>query len=151
MRTSLVRSVIRTREDLWMTVPLRITLGIIFFAHGSQKLFGWFGGRGLQGTAETFAVKFGLTPGMFWAVLDTFGEFAGGILVFLGLFTRFGALNIAVVMVVAILRVHRRAFFLPSGMEFPVALLGSAIALMIAGGGELSLDALIQKKTGTKP
>jgi putative oxidoreductase len=90
-------------------------------------------------------MKFGLHPGLLWASLDIFGEFIGAILVFFGLFTRFGALNIVIVMSVAILHVHRRAFFLPSGMEFPLALLGAALALLIAGGGAFSLDNAIQK------
>jgi putative oxidoreductase len=130
--------------NLWMTVPLRVVLGIIFFAHGAQKLFGWFHGRGLSATAQHFATNFGMRPGMFWAPLNALGEFLGGILIFLGLFTRFAAIDIAIVMIVAIVTVHKLSFFLPSGMEFALLALGAAIALLIAGGGALSIDFIIQ-------
>jgi putative oxidoreductase len=146
MPVNIIPSVTASRENLWMTIPLRITLGIIFFAHGSQKLFGWFGGHGLSATAETFAAHFHLTPGILWAGLDALGEFFGAILVFLGFFTRIGALLISVIMLVATVQVHRGLFFLLAGMEFPLALLGSALALLIAGGGRLSLDRLLQDK-----
>ncbi len=58
-----------TDPNQWAMVPLRIALGIIFIGHGSQKLFGWWGGHGLAGTAALFAGKFGLTPGWLWAAL----------------------------------------------------------------------------------
>jgi putative oxidoreductase len=132
----------------WWTLPLRLSLGAIFIGHGAQKLFGWFGGRGLQATAELFATRLGLVPGMFWALLASAGEFFGGILILLGLATRFGALNIAAVMLVAMFRVHWGAFFLPSGIEFTLALLGSSLALLIGGGGRLSLDEVIQGRRG---
>jgi putative oxidoreductase len=113
--------------------------------HGGQKLFGWLGGHGLSGTAAFFATKLGLTPGLLWATLAGIGEFGGGVLVLLGLFTRFGAVMIAIVMGVAIAKVHWGSFFLPSGIEFTLALLATAVALLIAGGGRLSLDGWWQK------
>ncbi|MCZ6700666.1 MAG: DoxX family protein [bacterium] len=130
----------------WWTIPLRVSLGVIFMAHGAQKLFGGFGGKGLQATAELFATKLGLTPGILWASLASGGEFFGGLLVLIGLFTRLGALNIAVVMLVAMLRVHWGAFFLPGGIEYTLALLGSALALLIAGAGPASFDAVMQAR-----
>lgn len=130
----------------WAPVPLRIALGLIFMAHGGQKLFGWFAGYGLQATAGFFEQNLGMAPGIFWATLAGCGEFFGGLLVFLGLLTRFGALNIAIVMLVAIFKVHWPAFFAPAGIEYPMALLGAALALMIAGGGKFSLDAAIHGK-----
>jgi len=81
-----------------------------------------------------------------WATLASGGEFFGGLLVLIGLFTRFGALNIAVVMLVAMLRVHSGAFFLPGGLEYTLALLGSALALLIAGAGPASFDAVMQAR-----
>ena len=134
-----------TDEKLWATIPLRIALGVIFLAHGSQKLFGWFGGKGLIGTAGFFAGKLGLDPGMFWAFLAGLGEFGGGLLLLLGLFTRFGALLIALVMLVALFKVHWGAFFIPTGTEYAFSLFCSALALLIAGGGKFSLDSRMQK------
>lgn len=142
----MIKKFLFSTRPAWATVPLRITLGLIFMAHGGQKLFGWFGGYGLQGTAGFFE-QMGLTPGIFWATLAACGEFFGGLLVFLGLLTRFGALNIAIVMLVAIFKVHWPAFFAPAGIEYPMALLGSALALMIAGGGKFSVDAAIHRKS----
>ncbi len=130
----------------WWTIPLRVSLGVIFMAHGAQKLFGGFGGKGLQATAELFATKLGMTPGMLWAALASGGEFFGGLLVLIGLFTRLGALNIAVVMLVAMFHVHWGSFFLPGGIEYTLALLGSALALLIAGAGPASFDAVMQAR-----
>ena len=130
----------------WAALPLRFALGAIFIAHGAQKLFGAFGGYGLSGTAGFFG-QIGLNPGIFWAALAGCGEFFGGLLVLLGFLTRFGALNIAVVMLVATFKVHWPAFFAPQGFEFPLANLGAALALLISGGGKASLDARI----GTQP
>jgi putative oxidoreductase len=114
-------------------------------AHGAQKLFGWFGGYGLQGTAGFFADKLGLTPGIFWATLAGSGEFFGGLLLILGLATRFAALNTAVVMLVAIITVHNSAFFMPAGMEFALSLLAMSVALVVSGGGALSADSKLTK------
>lgn len=141
----MLRKLLCTNGGWWATVPLRIALGLIFMAHGGQKLFGWFGGHGLQATAGFFE-QAGLTPGIFWATLAACGEFFGGLLVLLGFLTRFGALNIAIVMLVAIVKVHWPAFFAPSGIEYPLVLLCAALALMIAGGGKFSIDAAIAGK-----
>lgn len=135
----LLQLLFTTRRGAWMLLPLRLTLGVIFMAHGSQKLFGMFGGPGLHTTAEFFA-KGGLTPGLLWATLASCGEFFGGLSVLLGFFARFGALNICIVMLVAIIHVHFGGFFAPKGMEYPLALLGSALAVLIGGGGPLSVD-----------
>ncbi len=138
------KRLLSTDEKLGAAIPLRIALGLIFMAHGGQKLFGWLGGKGLEGTAGFF-MKVGLTPGMFWAVLAGLGEFGGGLLVLLGLFTRLGAFSIAIVMLVAIIKVHWGAFFMPTGIEYAASLFATAVALLIAGGGKFSLDAQLQK------
>ncbi len=140
------KNFLSTDEKQWATIPLRIALGVIFMAHGGQKLFGWLGGKGLVGTAAFLTGKLGLTPGLLWATLVGIVEFGGGLLVLLGLFTRLGALSIALVMLVAIFAVHRGAFFMPTGIEFAFSLFASALALLIAGGGRLSLDAWLQKR-----
>ena len=134
-----------TDDQQWATIPLRIALGVIFLSHGGQKLFGWLGGKGLEGTAGFFAGKLGLTPGILWATLAGLAEFGGGLLVLLGLFTRLGALFIATVMLVAIFTVHWGAFFMPTGMEYAFSLFAAAVALLIAGGGKFSLDTRLAK------
>lgn len=134
-----------TDAKQWGTIPLRIALMLIFLAHGSQKLFGLLGGKGLTATAALFADKLGLIPGMLWATLAGIGELGGGLLLLFGLFTRFGALLIVIVMVVAIIKVHWGTFFLPTGIEYTFSLLCSALALMITGGGKFSLDAWLQQ------
>lgn len=144
MFKKLLRIFFQTAGNPWAPLPVRLAVGTIFLAHGSQKLFGAFGGPGLHMTAEFFA-KGGLVPGLFWATLAGCGEFFGGLLVFLGLLTRFGAFNIAVVMSVAILHVHLKGgFFAPKGIEYPLALLGAAVSLMISGAGRLSCDKAIE-------
>ena len=75
-------------------------------------------------------------PGLLWALLAGAAEFGGAVLVLPGLFTRLGALSIAIVMSMAIAKVHWGTFFMPAGMEYPFSLLGSAVALLIAGGGK---------------
>jgi putative oxidoreductase len=140
----MLKALIET-EAGWWTLFIRIPLGAIFIGHGALKLFGWFGGRGLEATAQLFATSLGLEPALPLAALASGGEFFGGILVLVGLLTRFGALNIAVVMLVAMLKVHWGAFFLPGGIEYTLALLGMALSLLVAGGGRVSIDAEIQK------
>jgi putative oxidoreductase len=139
-----------TDVNQWTTLPLRIALGVIFLAHGGQKLFGWLGGKGLMATAAYFAGNLGLSPGLLWATLTGVGEFGGALLLLFGLFTRLGALSIAIVMFVAISKVHWGTFFMPRGIEFTFSLLCSAVALLIAGGGKFSLDAWLQKTDRTQ-
>ena len=86
-------------------LALRLPLGIIFAAHGAQKLFGWFGGYGLQGTGQWMA-SIGLEPGVLMAALAGSAEFFGGVFLLLGLLTRASALVLAVTMLVAIFSVH---------------------------------------------
>lgn len=140
-----IQNVLRTRQNDWAPLALRLVLGLVMAGHGSQKLFGWFGGYGLQATAGFFAESLGLKPGIFWAFLAAGGEFFGGLLLIVGLATRLAAVNTAVIMIVAIITVHPSAFFLPTGMEFALSLLAMAIALTFTGGGALSADARITR------
>ena len=144
------KATLTTDAKLWATLPLRIALGVIFLGHGGQKLFGWLGGKGFVTTAAFLAGKLGLTPGWLWVLLAGVGEFGGALLLLFGLFTRLGALSIAIVMSMAIAKVHWGAFFMPRGMEYAFALLCSAVALLIAGGGKFSLDAWLQKTDRTR-
>lgn len=133
-----------TTSSLWMTLPLRVALGVIFIAHGAQKVFGAFGGPGL-GRFAAGTAPFGLQPAWLWLGAAAFAEFIGGLLVLLGLFTRLGALLIISVMLVAIAGVHWPAFFAQNrGFEFPFALLMMAVALLIAGGGRWSVDSKLR-------
>lgn len=130
----------------WITVPLRLALGIIFIAHGAQKLFGAWSGPGFSAFIANNPPFAFMRPGWLWMSAAAIAEFGGGVLVLLGLLTRLGALSIAIVMLVAMLGVHWGAFFMNNrGIEFTVALLGMAIALMIAGGGQASVDKLLMR------
>jgi len=135
----------------WAITVVRVTLGVIFFAHGSQKVLGWFGGYGLKGTTGYF-VSTGLPLVIAYAVC--FFEFLGGIGLLLGLLTRLAALAIITVMIGAIARVHwPHGFFInwelaPSkghGFEANLAFIAMAVACVIAGGGAFSLDVLLMR------
>jgi putative oxidoreductase len=129
----------------WVTLPLRLGLGAIFIAHGAQKAFGAFNGPGwAKWTAMSQLAPFPfMRPPWLWLGAAAISELLGGILVLLGLFTRVGAFLIVCVLFTAIIGVHWPAFFSPAGMEFALACLSGALALLIAGGGQLSADRLI--------
>ena len=127
------------------SIILRVPIGLILAAHGSQKLFGWFGGYGLDGTGQWMA-SVGLNPGFFMALLAGSAEFFGGVALILGLLTRPAAAINAVTMLVALFWVHwGKGFFLDThGIEYALALLSANVALIFIGGGKYSLDALIE-------
>ncbi|WP_036251764.1 DoxX family protein [Methylobacter sp. BBA5.1] len=122
-------------------IILRVPIGLILAAHGSQKLFAWFGGNGLEGTGQWMA-SVGLNPGFVMALLAGSAEFFGGIALVLGLLTRPAAMISAVTMLVALFWVHwGNGFFLSShGIEYALALLSATLALTVIGGGRYSLD-----------
>ena len=125
---------------VWVTVPLRLTLGIIMFAHGAQKVLGLFGGTGWSKWISMEA-PMGLRPSWLWLGAAAISEFLGGLLIFFGALTRLGAFGIAATMLVAICGVHMGAFFSNNrGFEFPFALFAMAVALIITGGGQASVD-----------
>lgn len=144
-----ITKILHTNARNWALTAPRLAVGIVMAAHGAQKLFGWFGGYGLQGTGGYFAHQLGMTPGVFWAALAGGGEFFGGLLLLLGLATRFGALTTAIIMGVAISTAHWGAFFLPAGMEYALTIFSVAIALLLGGGGALSLDARLSRSAPT--
>ncbi len=122
---------------------LRIVVGMIFIAHGGQKLFV----LGLDGVTAGFT-QMGMPMAGILAPLVAFVEFFGGLALVTGLLTRLAALGLATTMIVAILKVHLPAgFFAPSGIEFPLSLLGSSLLLALTGAGKLSLDSLIASHT----
>jgi putative oxidoreductase len=121
-------------------VILRIGLGAILIPHGCQKLFGMFGGMGLTGNAALFD-RLGYSPGMFWGTLVGLTEFVGGILLVLGLFTRFAAAAVVIFMLVAIKFTSAKGFFWSAGgMEYPILIGLAALYFLIRGGGPWSLD-----------
>ncbi len=128
-------------------LALRIPIGIILMAHGSQKLFGWFGGYGLEGTGQWMA-SIGLGPGVLMAFLAGSGEFFGGLFLLLGLLTRPAAVVTSFTMIVAIFSVHfeNGLFLSNNGYEFGLALLAATASLAISGAGKLGLDNLLNKK-----
>ncbi len=113
-------------------------------AHGSQKLFGWFGGYGLEGTGQWMA-SIGLTPGYLMALMAGSSEFFGGLLIIIGLLTRPTALVLSFTMVVAIFSVHigNGLFLSNNGYEFGLALLAATVSLSVSGAGKLSADNLL--------
>ena len=131
----------------WAQLFLRIPVGVILFAHGAQKLFGWFGGYGLTGTAG-FMDSIGLSPGYLMALLAGSAEFFGGIFLILGLLTRPTAFVSAFTMLVAIFSVHigNGLFMSNGGIEFGLALFAITASLIFSGGGRLSLDSFVRKQ-----
>jgi putative oxidoreductase len=119
---------------------LRIALGAILIPHGMQKLFGAFGGMGLRANAALFE-KIGYSPGMFWGTLVGLTEFIGGILLVIGLFTRFAAAAVLIFMLMAIKFTSAKGFFWTAGgMEFPILIGVVALYFVIRGSGPWSVD-----------
>ena len=112
-------------------------------AHGAQKLFGWFGGHGLEGTGQWMA-SLGFEPGYLMALLAGSGEFFGGIVLVLGLLTRPAAIVAAFTMAVA-MTVHlgNGLFLSNNGYEYALTLVAATTALAFLGGGAVSVDSRI--------
>jgi putative oxidoreductase len=129
------------------TLPVRVGAGVIFAAHGAQKLVGWFGGSGLEGTAG-WMESIGLAPGTLMAALAGSAEFFGGLLLIVGFLVRPTAIVLAITMLVAIVTVHFQngLFMSNNGYEFGLALLVISMGLALRGAGSLSIDNLLQKK-----
>ena len=124
---------------------LRLVVGVTLVAHGTQKLFGWFGGYGIVGTGS-FLEQLGFRPGRVHAALSGLAEAGGGLLIALGLFTPLAAAAIVSVMFVAIVSVHlSKGFFAQSGgYEYPLILAAVAAALAFTGPGALAVDSALQ-------
>jgi putative oxidoreductase len=121
----------------------RLIVGLGFMAHGSQKIFGSFGGHGLKGTAGFFE-SLGLKPGILHATAAGLAELIGGLLVLLGFLGPVGPALIIIVMLVAIATVHwKNGFFTPNGWELNAAYIALAIIFIGAGFGMFSLDAML--------
>ncbi|TRX54485.1 DoxX family protein [Thalassomonas sp. M1454] len=146
MNTSTLKQLFSSENSV-SALPLRLIAGIIFMAHGAQKLFAWFGGYGLEGTGQ-WMESIGLTPGYLLTLLAGSAEFFGGILLIVGLLVRPSALVLAFTMIVAIFSVHidNGLFMSNNGYEFGLSLLAISVALMLQGAGRFSIDNIIADK-----
>ena len=132
------------------SLVLRVPVGLTLMAHGAQKLFGWFGGYGLEGTGQWMA-SIGLEPGYLMALLAGSAEFFGGLALVAGLLTRPAALITAFTMLVAIFTVHigNGLFIANNGYEYALTLLAATLTLAIQGGGRFYVDNwLLERLTG---
>jgi putative oxidoreductase len=145
-----MRNFLKTQDDV-VPLILRVLLAIVMFPHGAQKALGWFGGYGLAGTMQFFT---GMGIPAVFAALAIAAEFLGSIGLFLGLLTRVAVFGIAVNMVVAIMLVHSaNGFFMNwtgqqkgEGFEYHLLAIAICVALMITGGGKLSLDRVLSSR-----
>jgi putative oxidoreductase len=141
----MLRKLLATNHDGVLTA-LRLVLGVVFFAHGSQKLLGWFGGFGYDNTMTLFTQHLGIPPVL--ATLAIAAEFFGGIGLILGLAGRVAAFGIVMNMLVAIAKVHSQfGFFMNwtgtqqgEGFEYHLLVLAIGLALIIRGSGAFSID-----------
>jgi putative oxidoreductase len=122
----------------------RLVFGALFAAHGTQKLFGWFGGYGLRGTGTSFD-GLGFRPGLLFAAVSGVSEFGGGLLLALGLLEPMACAAIMSVMIVALVTVHWHHGLLVStnGVELPLLYAAAALSLALTGPGDYSLDATL--------
>ncbi|HUX41535.1 MAG TPA: DoxX family protein [Rectinemataceae bacterium] len=125
---------------------LRLVLGLVLAAHGSQKLFGMFGGFGIKGTGG-WMESIGIKPGALFATFAGLGEFLGGLGVAVGLLTPIAAAGVIIVMLVAIASVHikKGLWNTNGGYEYPLLVIAGALALALTGPGAISLDAVLFK------
>jgi putative oxidoreductase len=135
----------------WVITIVRIVLGVVFFAHGAQIAFGWFGGPGLKNTVRVFREQLRIPAPL--AILAVAAEFLGGLGLLVGLLSRIAALGIAIVMLVALLTVHWKFGFFMNwsgdkrghGIEYHILILVLALVVIIKGGGPSSLDQVLQQ------
>jgi putative oxidoreductase len=144
----MLRRLTATENSVALAI-LRVVLGVIFFAHGAQKMLGWFGGYGFSGTMGFFTNNMHI-PAVF-AFLAIAAEFFGGLGLIVGLLTRIAAFGIAVNMVVAVLTVHAHVGFFMNwtgaqkgeGFEYHLLVLAMTLLMMIKGAGAASVDRAI--------
>jgi putative oxidoreductase len=141
-------------DSNWVPTLARIILGIIFFAHGSQKVFGWFGGPGLRQTLRTMTEFVGLPPVLALAAVGA--EFVGGVALIVGFLGRISALGIAVNMLAAIFMVHGKYGLFMNwfgdrkghGIEYHLLAIALAIVIIANGAGAFSLDRMLSSWIG---
>jgi putative oxidoreductase len=139
-------------DDRWTGLVLRLTLGLVMFPHGAQKLLGWYGGFGFSGTMGFFTETMHL-PWLI-AFLVIIGESFGSVALLLGLLTRFTAASLAVIMLGAVTMVHLpHGFFMNwfgkqagEGYEYHLLVIGISLALLVTGAGKWSVDKVIAER-----
>jgi len=144
-----MKRLLATSDDATLTI-LRMVLGVVFFAHGAQKMLGWFGGYGFHGTMGFFE-HLGMPAPVVFLIICT--EFFGGLGLIVGLLTRIPALGIGVEMIGAVLMVHLpNGFFMNwtgnqkgEGFEYHLLVIAIAVTLLIRGGGAFSADRTLSK------
>lgn len=144
-----MRKLVSTSDD-WCLTILRLALGVVFFAHGAQKMLGWFGGYGFHGTMGFFEHSGFPAPLAFLIIAI---EFFGGLGLIVGLLTRIPALGIFVEMIGAVLTVHaKNGFFMNwmgnqkgEGFEYHILAITMALVLLIRGAGAFSADRALSK------
>jgi putative oxidoreductase len=147
----MLKKLLSTQDDVAPLV-MRIMLGIVFFPHGAQKVLGWFGGYGLDGTLNYFTQTMGIPLAL--AVLVIAAEFLGALGLIVGFLTRVAAFGVASVMTGAIFMVHfKYGFFMNwagkqagEGFEYHLLAIALAVAVMITGGGNASVDSFLSRK-----
>ena len=146
MTTSLIQKITNTTSGIASTI-LRIPVGLILMAHGAQKLFGAFGGYGLEGTGQ-FMASLGLEPGYLMALLAGSAEVFGGLALVIGLLVRPASIVVAFTMLIAIFTVHisNGLFMSNNGYEYALTLLIVAVSLAFSGAGSFSVDKVISAK-----
>jgi len=145
------QKLLHTPNDLALAFA-RIILGIVFFAHGAQKMLGWFGGFGFSGTVDAFD-KMGMPAPLAYFII--FVEFFGALSMIFGLLSRLGGLGITALMLGAIFTVHMRNGFYMNwfgnqkgeGFEFHLLVIALAVLILVRGAGAFSLDRLLYAKT----
>lgn len=143
-------------DDGWPGLILRVTLGVVMWPHGAQKLLGWYGGFGFSGTMGFFTEQTHIP----WIVafLIIIGESLGSLALLAGFLTRFSAASLGTIMLGAVVMVHwPHGFFMNwfgkqqgEGYEYHLLVIGISIALLVTGGGKWSLDRLVSRKLGEK-
>jgi putative oxidoreductase len=120
---------------------IRVVFGLLMIGHGTQKLFGWFGGYGLNGSSG-FVASRGFAPAKFWTATGSLAEAVGGLLFILGFLSPLGSIAIAAAMATAIVGFHWPKFWATEGgYEHPLVMLTAAVAVGMSGPGAYSLDA----------
>jgi putative oxidoreductase len=153
-RTKMIRKLLATNNDV-LPLILRLTLGLVMFPHGAQKMLGWFGGAGFSATMQGMT-GMGL-PGVI-VFLVIVAEFFGALGLITGFLTRFSAFGIAMVMLGAVATVHAKfGFFMNwfgqqqgEGFEYHLLVIGMSLALLVVGGGKWALDGVVARWLGER-
>ncbi len=153
----MINKILQTDRNGFMLLTLRLTLGLVIFAHGAQKLFGIWGGHGVAWTIKAWEEWFNIPS--FLTITVIIIESIGALLLIFGLATRIWAALIGAIMLVAVYLVHLQWGFYMNwymqpqtgeGFEYHILVLGIVIAIIIGGGGKWSLDTILLNKINSK-